>query len=108
MNPTTTLARIRDHSPCADGWARGLKTLGPDLDAPISLGDIAKSNGASDTFWCVRALDWSDLAVRRAVIGGAVLPAVRRAHRYAHGEEPEPAYLAVVGPYHKKDCSSPE
>lgn len=48
------------------------------LDTVVSLGDIARSNGAADAWWCVRCLDWSDIAVRRAVIG-ALLPAVRRA-----------------------------
>ena len=79
MNPLTTLRRIQTHNPCVDGWHKGLAALGPDLDAPISLGDIATSNDAIDTIWCLRALDWNDVAVRRAVIGGAVLPAVMRA-----------------------------
>ena len=90
MNPLFTLRAIRAHGPCAPGWAEGLANLGPDLDAPISLGDIARSNGVMDALWCICVLDWSDVAVRRAVIKGAVLPFVRRslahtADRRVHG-----------------------
>ena len=83
MNPTMTLQSIRDKSPCADGWKKLLASLGYpngafDPARMVSLGDIAGSNDAADALWCIRALDWSDIAVRRAVIAGAVLPAVKR------------------------------
>ena len=79
LHGTMTLAAIRAQSPCADGWTKLLKSLGtPPLDTIVSLGDIARSNGAADVWWCVRCLDWSDIAVRRAVIG-ALLPTLRRA-----------------------------
>jgi hypothetical protein len=47
----------------------------------ISLGDVAKSNDAADAWWCVRALDWSDMAVRRQVVA-AVMPSVERAAKH--------------------------
>ena len=83
MNPTTTLAKIRACHPCAEGWSKLLAGLGYadgnyDPDRVVSLGDIATTNGAADAFWAIRALDWSDVAVRRAVIAGAVLPAIQR------------------------------
>ena len=77
-----TLQQIRDKSPCGDGWTKLLKSLGnPPMDAVISLGDVAKSNGAEDAYWCVRALDWSDITLRRQVIA-ALLPSVERAARH--------------------------
>ena len=87
MNPTFTLADIRRNSPCSEGWKTLLTSLrypGADYDPEriVSLGDIAKSNDAIDSMWCIRCLDWTDIAVRRAVIAGAVLPAVKRASKH--------------------------
>ena len=77
-----TLQQIRDKSPCGNGWTKLLKSLGnPPMDTVISLGDVAKSNGAEDAYWCVRALDWSDITLRRQVIA-ALLPSVERAARH--------------------------
>ncbi len=84
LNPTFTLADIRNVPPRADGWFNLLRSLGLrdgsyDPNLRLSLGDVALSNGAPDALWCVRCLDWSDVDVRRAVIAGAVMPAVKRA-----------------------------
>ena len=81
MNPTITLAEIRAQGPCADDWRKLLASLGgadTPLDIRVTLGDIARSNGANDALWCVRCLDWSNVAVRRAVVG-AILLGVERA-----------------------------
>ena len=87
MNPTMTLAAIRAAGPCEDGWRKLLAGLGYadgkyDPERVVSLGDVATTNNAADALWCVRALDWNDIAVRRAVIAGAVMPAVRRAAKH--------------------------
>jgi len=77
-----TLQQIRDQSSCTEGWTKLLKSLGnPPMDTVISLGDIAKSNDAANAWWCVRALDWSDMALRRQVIA-AIMPAVERATKH--------------------------
>ena len=77
-----TLQQIRDQSPCSGGWTKLLKSLGnPPMDTVISLGDVAKSNGAEDAWWCVRALDWDNEQVRRDVIK-ALLPSVERAAKH--------------------------
>jgi len=77
-----TLQQIRDKSPCSEGWTKLLKSLGnPPMDTVISLGDVAKSNGAADAWWCVRALDWSNEQVRREVIK-ALIPSVERASKH--------------------------
>lgn len=80
-NPTMTLAQIRDQRPCEDGWKTLMASLGgarTPLATQVSLGDIARSNGAADVWWCVRALDWSDATIRRRVVG-VLLLTVRRA-----------------------------
>ena len=77
MNPTTTLARIRMQRPCNNGWRTLLKSVGRRINTEVSLGDIAKSNGASDAFYCAECLDWSDASVRRAVVG-ALVPSLLR------------------------------
>ena len=54
---TTTLKRIRDHHPCADGWTKLLKHLGKTKadDEPLPFSIILESNGIDDALWCCRA-----------------------------------------------------
>ena len=57
MTLTTTLNRIREHRPCAEGWAPLLAGLGktaPD-DEPLSYATIARINGVDDAIWCCQA-----------------------------------------------------
>ena len=56
-NPTTTLAKIRSHGPCSEGWEKLLKTLGPNYgeDTPVTLLQILDSNGLKDALWALRA-----------------------------------------------------
>lgn len=78
-----TLQQIRDQSPCSEGWTKLLKALGnPPMDTVVSLGDIAKSNDATDAYWCVRALDWKNEQVRRDVIK-ALIPSVERVAKHS-------------------------
>ena len=53
----TTLNRIREHDPCADGWRNLLKHLGKTGtdDAPLAYSTILESNGFDDALWCLRA-----------------------------------------------------
>jgi hypothetical protein len=71
-----TLQQIRDHSPCRDGWAKLLKSLGnpSDMTTQVSIGQIARSNGAQDALWCLRCADFD----RRDIIR-CILPSVKRA-----------------------------
>ncbi len=54
---TTTLNRIRAHSPCREGWEKLLKHLGKTQadDEPLPYAVIARSNGIDDALWCCRA-----------------------------------------------------
>ena len=72
-----TLGAIRAHSPCEEGWRKLLKTLGTsDPETVLSIGDVAKSNGAPDAFWCLRCIEDPRVRVR------AVMPVVKRASAY--------------------------
>ena len=87
-NLTMTLSQIRKHHLCRDGWKTLLASLGgarTPLTTRVSLGDIARSNGAADAWWCARALDWSDATVRRRVVS-VLLLTVRRAATHTTDE----------------------
>lgn len=75
MTHLITLQQIRDKSPCQSGWKKLLTTLGnpTDLSIKVSIGDVAKSNGAQDALWCLRCVN------DRRFSTSLVLPAVRRA-----------------------------
>ena len=53
----TTLNRIREQSPCAEGWKKLLTHLGKTQadDEPLSFVTILDSNGLDDAIWCCRA-----------------------------------------------------
>lgn len=54
---TTTLNRIRAHSPCETGWIKLLKGLGKTQadDEPLAFSRIVEINGLDDALWCCRA-----------------------------------------------------
>ena len=73
MTITTTLRRIRAHSPCAAGWKKLLAHLGKTQadDEPVPFSVILDSNGLDDALWCCRAepqhsREWRLFAVRCA------------------------------------------
>ena len=53
---TTTLNKIREHSPCADGWSKLLKHLNKTEadDEPLPFAVILESNGLDDALWAMR------------------------------------------------------
>ena len=55
---TTTLAAIRAHGPCEEGWKRLLSHLGKTAadDDQLLMETILDSNGLDDALWCLRAL----------------------------------------------------
>ncbi len=79
-NPLITLGFIRDHHPCTDGWARLCKAMGraPDVNAELSIGDIAVSNNAADALWCLDWLRPHSKLLRQDVVRGILLPALER------------------------------
>jgi hypothetical protein len=63
---STTLWRIRQHSPCRDGWAKLLKHLGKTGadNEPLAIVTILDSNGLDDAIWCLRAVSGHDREIR--------------------------------------------
>lgn len=56
---TTSLSRIRTHSPCTDGWSTLLTALGKTEadDEPLAIEKILETNGIDDALWALRAVD---------------------------------------------------
>ena len=72
-----TLAQIRAHSPCVEGWVKLRQTVREALgspDAPISL-TLGASNDATDALWCLRCLP---LDARAPLVVKAILPSIKR------------------------------
>ena len=95
---TTTLNRIKAHSPCEDGWKKLLKYLGKTKadDVRLSFATIVKSNGLDDAMWCCRAEPqyakkwrlyavWCARQVQHLMKDPRSVLALDVAERYAHG-----------------------
>ena len=95
----TTLSKIRQHSPCADGWTKLLKHLGKTRadDEPVSLLTVLVSNGLEDALWCLRAVDghrremrlfavWCARQVQHLIADPRSLAVLDVAERHANGE----------------------
>ena len=98
MMLTTTLAAIRKHEPCADGWAKLLHTLNKTTadDDLVTFADILDSNGIDDALWALRAVEghdrelrlfavWCARQVQHLMTDPRSLAALDVAERYAHG-----------------------
>lgn len=95
----TTLNQIREHSPCASGWGKLLRSLNkttPD-DEPLDIAYIVRSNGLDDALWCLRTVQGHDKEVRLFTIWCArqvqhlmkdqrSIAALDVAERFANGE----------------------
>ena len=62
----TTLNKIKDHSPCEDGWKKLLNNLNKTQadDEVLELRTILESNGLNDTIWAFRAVEGKDKEIR--------------------------------------------
>jgi len=96
---TTTLNRIREYSPCQDGWTKLLFGLGKTKadGEPLSFATILEINGLYDALWCCRvepqyAREWRLFAVACARRVEYLNPdprvknAIDVAERYANGQ----------------------
>lgn len=96
---TTTLNRIREHTPCKDGWETLLRHLGKTQadDEPLPLVTILESNGLDDVLWCLRAVEGHDREMRLYAVACArrvqhlmkdhrSINALDVAERYAEGQ----------------------
>ena len=106
----TTLNRIREHNPCADGWRKLLKYLGktgPD-DAPLAYSTILDAVGLDGALACLRAEPqhasiWRMYAARCArrvqhlLTDERSLQALDVAERHARGEATDEELAAARG-----------
>ena len=96
---TTTLNRIREHNPCADGWEKLLKHLGKTKadDEPLPFSVILDSNGLDDALWCCRTAPeydkqwrmfavWCARQVQHLMTDTRSLNALVVAEKYASGQ----------------------
>ncbi|MFZ2287588.1 MAG: hypothetical protein WAV93_11435 [Bacteroidales bacterium] len=62
----TTLNKIREKSPCVDGWKKLLAHLGKTAadDEPLFIETVLDSNGLGDALWCLRAVSGRDREIR--------------------------------------------
>ena len=95
---TTTLNRIRSHTPCAGGWKKLLAHLGKTQadDDPLPFATILESNGLDDALWCCRAEPqyarewrlfavWCARQVQHLMSDQRSIDALDVAERYANG-----------------------
>ena len=114
MTLTTTLNRIREHSPCESGWKKLLAHLGKTKadDEPLPYSVILESNGLEDALWCCRAEPqyskewrlyavWCARQVRHLMADERSIKALEVAERHANGQatddELDAAWDAWVG-----------
>jgi len=112
----TTLNKIRQHSPCTDGWVKLLKHQDKTEadDEPLSFLTILESNGLDDAIWCCRAAPeydkewrlfavWCARQVQHLMTDERSVAALDVAERYANGlatkEELDAATVAAYATY---------
>jgi hypothetical protein len=94
----TTLNKIREHSPCADGWTKLLTALNKTKadDEDVSFLTILESNGLDDALWCLRSTPeydrdsrlfavWCARQVQHLMIDDRSLNTLDVAERHADG-----------------------
>ena len=99
MKVTTTLNKIRDYSPCEDGWEKLLKSLGKTKadDETLTFEQIYSSNGYDDTLWCLRSVPEQEMLWRHFAVDAAEMVehlmddersknSLRVARRHAEGQ----------------------
>jgi uncharacterized protein YaiE (UPF0345 family) len=107
---TTTLKRIRAHSPCAHGWEKLLHGLGKTRadDEPLPYATILRINGLHDALWCCRAeskhskewriyIVWCARQCEYLLTDPRSIHAIDTAERYALGTATEEELNVVRG-----------
>jgi hypothetical protein len=62
----TTLTKIKQHTPCTEGWAKLLLFLNKTEadDEELLIKTILESNGVKDAIWALRAVEGYDREIR--------------------------------------------
>ncbi len=105
---TTTLNRIRAHSPCREGWEKLLAGLGKTKadDDPLPFARIVEINGLDDALWCSRAEPqherewrlfavWCARQVQHLMTDARSIAALDVAERYANGQATDGEWAAA-------------
>jgi hypothetical protein len=95
----TTLTKIKQHSPCTEGWAKLLLFLNKTEadDEELLIKTILESNGVKDAIWALRAVEGYDREIRLMACDFAEsvvhlanddrsVNAIAVSRRYANGE----------------------
>ncbi len=66
----TTLNKIREHQPCAEGWEKLLTHLGKKKadDEQLALVTVLESNGLDDCLWALRSVPEHDNLWRKYAV----------------------------------------
>ena len=104
----TTLNKIREFHPCAEGWEKLLRTLGKTKadDEPVPIIQILDSNGLDDALWCLRAVEghereirlyavWCARQVQHLMTDQRSINALDVAERFANGEATHQELIAA-------------
>ena len=99
---STTLNRIRAHSPCRSGWEKLLAGLGKTKadDEALPFSRIVEINGLEDAVWCCRAEPdyarewrlfavWCARQIQHLMTDPRSIAAIGVAERFANGEATE-------------------
>jgi len=94
---TTTLNKIKAHSPCKDGWNKLLNYLGKTQadNEPLSIATIIQSNGIKDAVWALRAVEGKDKEIRLFAADCAELVLHIFENRYPNDDCPRKAIQAA-------------
>ena len=105
----TTLNDIREHSPCASGWTKLLKSLGKTHsdNEPLPLEHILESNGLDDAIWALRAIKNHDKGTRLFAYKCAHLVLPIFEEKYSDDDRPRKA-IEAAGAYARGEISESE
>ena len=94
---TTTLNKIKAHSPCEDGWNNLLNHLGKTKadNEPLSIATIIQSNGIKDALWALRAVEGKDKEIRLFAADCAESVLHIYENRYPNDDRPRKAIQAA-------------
>jgi len=94
----TTLNKIKEHSPCENGWKQLLNYLGKTQadDEPLELRTILESNGLDDAIWALRAVKGKHKEIRLFAADCAELVIPIYEKQYPHDSRPRLAIQAAI------------
>ena len=98
----TTLNKIRENSPCKNGWEKLLNSLDKTHadDDPLSLMHVLESNGIEDAIWCLCCFDYREYCLFLADVAESVISIYK--DKYPNDDRVEKCIKAIRS-YHAGD-----